>query len=284
MPNMRIYHQSFTVLENLPAYADALRAHFARVARPGTEVVMHGMHPRTYQTEYPGNDIRYAYFQTLHSQQFVLGALEAEERGFDAFALMTLPEPSLQEIRSLVDLPVVGYGESAMLTAAMLGQRAGVLLFIAEMAPMVERNVERLGLSGRFAGAHPVGFAFNDVLQGYSDPAPLLERFRSAARGMIARGADVIIPGEAPLCVLLARHGVTEVDGVPVVDALAATVKMAESMVDLRRSSGLRPCRTGYFTATPPRERVRELLRFYGIARLREGGGSRQATPSGAEA
>ncbi|HYZ34841.1 MAG TPA: aspartate/glutamate racemase family protein [Crenalkalicoccus sp.] len=271
MASIRIYHQSFTVLENLPAYAESLRAHFTRVARPDTEVVMHGMHPATYQTEYPGNDIRYAYFQGLHSQQFVLGALEAEESGFDAFALMTLPEPSLQDIRSLVDIPVVGYGESAMLTAAMLGQRAGVLLFIVDMAPTVERNVARLGLSERFVGAHPVGFTFNDVLQGYSDPAPLLERFRTAARGLIARGAEAIIPGEAPLCVLLARHGVQEVDGVPVVDALAATVKMAEGMVDLRRSTGLRPCRTGYFTATPPRERVRELLRFYGLASLRSG-------------
>ncbi|MBW8270593.1 hypothetical protein [Caldovatus aquaticus] len=67
---------------------------------------------------------------------------------------------------------------------------------------------------------------------------------------------------------LLARHGVTEVGGVPVVDALAATVKMAEAMVDLRRSAGLRPCRSGYFNARPPRQRMRELLRFYGIAAL----------------
>ncbi len=269
MPNMRIYHQSFTVLQNLPAYAEALRAHFARVARPDTEVVMHGMHQQTYQTEYPGNDIRYGYFQTLHSQQFVLGAIEAEEQGFDAFALMTLPEPSLGEIRSLVDIPVVGYCESAMLTATMLGARAGVLLFIEQMTPMVARNVERMGLGSRFAGAHFVGFTFNDVLAGYADAAPLLERFRAAARKLIAQGAEAIIPGEAPLCVLLARHGVQEVDGVPVVDALACTIKMAEGMVDLRRSSGIRPCRSGYFNEMPPRERVKELLRFYGVASLK---------------
>ena len=94
MAGLRIYHQSFTVLEKLPAYAEAMAAHLGKVAAPGTEVVMHGMHPDTYRTEYPGSDIQFAYFQTLHSQQFVLGALAAEERGFDAFALMTLPEPS----------------------------------------------------------------------------------------------------------------------------------------------------------------------------------------------
>jgi allantoin racemase len=265
---LRIYHQSFTVLENLPAYAEAMAAHFGKVAAPGTEVVMHGMHPDTYRTEYPGNDIQFAYFQTLHSQQFVLGALAAEEEGFDAFAIMTLPEPSLQEVRSLVDIPVVGYGESAMLAATMLGQRVGLLLFITGMAETVERNVRRMGLSERFLGAHPVGFTFNDVLAAYAEPEPLLERFRESARALIARGADVIIPGEAPLCMLLARAGVSEVDGVPVLDAVAATVKAAEMMVGLRRATGVRPSRRGYFQAKPPRDRVRELLGFYGIARF----------------
>ena len=89
---IRIWHHSFTVLENLPAYAEAMEAHLAKAAAPGTTVTMHGMHPGTYRTEYPGHDIQHAYFQTLHSQQFVLGALQAEEQGFDAFAMMTLPE------------------------------------------------------------------------------------------------------------------------------------------------------------------------------------------------
>ena len=44
---MKIWHQSFTVLSQLPPYAAALQAHFHKVARPDTEVVMHGMasHP-----------------------------------------------------------------------------------------------------------------------------------------------------------------------------------------------------------------------------------------------
>jgi hypothetical protein len=43
---------------------------------------------------------------------------------------------------------------------------------------------------------------------------------------------------------------------------------MAESMVDLRRSSGLAPARTGYFTEKPPRERVKELIEFCGMKPL----------------
>jgi Asp/Glu/hydantoin racemase len=156
----------------------------------------------------------------------------------------------------------------------MLGQRAGVLLFIREMAATITRNVDRMGLGSRFVGAHDVGFGFNDVLAAYAgDATGLIERFRASAREMIARGADVIIPGEAPLCLLLARHDVTEVDGVPVLDALAATVKAAEMMVGLRRTSGAKPCRRGYFQAQPPRARVKELLKFYGISSLPKTGG-----------
>lgn len=270
---IRIWHHSFTVLEKLPPYASAMRGHLDRAAAPGTSVVMHGMHPDTYQTNYPGHDIQHAYFQTLHSQQMVMGAIAAEEQGFDAFALMTLPEPSLLEIRSLLDIPVVGYGESAMLAATMLGERAAILLFIEGMAATVERNVERMGLAGRFVGALPVGFSFNDVLAAYSgDAGPVIAQFHESARAAIARGADVLIPGEAPLCLLLSRHGVTTVDGAPVLDAVTVLIKAAEMMVGLRRVTGAAPSRRGYFRSNPPRARVKELLQFYGVNRVGQNG------------
>jgi Asp/Glu/hydantoin racemase len=266
---MRIWHQSFTVLEQLPAYAARLQEHFRKVARPDTEVVMHGMHAKTYRTNYPGTDIRHNYMQYLHGQQFVLGGIAAEEAGFDAYAIMSIPEPALRETRSIIDIPVVGYGESSMLVARMLGERMGALIFIEGMTPIIEENAKRVGLESKFAGARFVGFTFNDVLQAYEEPSSLLERFQTAARAMIAEGVDVIIPGEAPLCALLMKHGVTRVDNVPIVDALGATIKMAEAMVDLKRSSGLAPARRGYFTDKPPRERVKELIELYGMNPLR---------------
>ncbi len=265
---MRIWHQSFTVLEQLPAYAARLQEHFRKVARPDTEVVMHGMHPGTYRTNYPGTDIKHNYMQYLHGQQFVVSGIAAEEAGFDAYAIMSIPEPALRETRSIVDIPVVGYGESAMLLGRMLGERMGALIFIEGMAPVIDENAARIGLAGKFAGARFVGFTFQDVLKAYEEPAALLERFHSAARALIKEGVDVIIPGEAPLCALLMKHGVTRVDDVPVIDALGATIKMAESMVDLKRSSGLAPARRGYYTEQPPRERVKELIDLYGMNHL----------------
>ena len=63
-------------------------------------------------------------------------------------------------------------------------------------------------------------------------------------------------------------YEITRVDDVPIVDALGATIKMAEALVDLRRSSGLAPARRGYYTDKPPRERVKELIELYGMNHL----------------
>ncbi|MGE0115286.1 MAG: aspartate/glutamate racemase family protein [Steroidobacteraceae bacterium] len=262
---IQIWHQSFTTLQDLGPYASALREHFAKVARPDTTITLHGMKPGTYRTNYPGEDIKYASLQYLHGLQFIAAAVEAERSGADAYAISTLPEPALREIRGLVDMPVVGYGESAMLTACMLGRRFGVLVFIDELAELVVHNAGQHGLASRCVGARHVGFRFTDVLAGFTDPEALIGKFIVAARALIADGADVIIPGEAPLTVLLARHGVASVDGVPVVDSLAAWVKHAEMLVDLRRTCGTKYSRHGYFTARPHPGRTAEILSFYGL-------------------
>lgn len=263
---IRIWHQSFTVLSDLGAYDQALRNHFRKVAREDTEIHMHGMAAGTYRSHYPGDDIKYAALQYVHGLQFMAAGINAEQQGYDAYAISTLPEPALKEIRSLLDIPVVGYGESAMLSACMLGRKFGVLVFIDELAELVAQNAERHGLRERFAGARHVGFRFNDVLDGFSDPTRLIEMFQRSARSLIAAGAEVIIPGEAPLNVLLATHGVNQVDGVPVLDSLGAWVKQAETMVDLQRSNGTRSCNRNYFSARPDPTRVREIFEFYGLA------------------
>jgi len=261
---MRIWHQSFTVLSDLAAYDEALRDHFRRVARPDTVIDMHGMRAGTYRTNYPGDDIKHVGFLFLHAIQFLQGALLAERQGYDAYALSTLPEPGLREIRALVGIPVVGYGECAARAAVDNGRKFGALVFIPELAELYCDNVRRHGLGCRLVGACDVGFRFTDVLAGFDSPDALIDRFRGAARALIAQGAEAIVPGEAPLNVLLAMNGVTQVDGVPVIDSLGAWVRTAEAMVDRRRAGG-EPAGTGYFGAIPDPVRRDEILDFYGL-------------------
>ncbi len=268
---MKIWHQSFTTLARVPEYNEKLRHHIRKVVRADTEVVVHGTHPGTHghrKGDGPSTDVGFAYFQSLHSHQFAHAALQAEEKGYDAFALVTLPEPGIREIRSLVSIPVVGYGEASMSLATHLGQKFGVLLFIKEMIPMIAGNVERMGLTSRCAGIRYVGFPSTAVLPTKEAPAEVLEVFYENARKLIAEGADVIIPGEAPLSILLHQAGISRVDDVPVLDGVAATLKMAEVLVDLKQQMGTWRSTRGYHQAIPPRERVKELLELYGITQL----------------
>jgi allantoin racemase len=261
---IRIWHQSFTVLSDLAAYDEALRAHFKRVSRPDTVIDMHGMREGTYRTNYPGDDIKHVGFQFLHSIQFMQGALLAERQGYDAYALSTLPEPGLREIRALVSIPVVGYGECAARVAATGARKFGALVFIPELAELYSDNVQRHGLGSSLVGANDVGFRFSDVLAAFDAPGPLIDRFWVAARQLIAKGAQAVVPGEAPLNVLLAMNGVTEVDGVEIVDSLGAWVRAAEAAVDAKRA-GSAPTGTGYFGAMPDSIRRDEILNFYGL-------------------
>ena len=268
---MKIWHQSFTVLSDLGPYQDALKNHFARVARSDTQIDMHGMAPGTFSSNYPGSDIRHAALFHIHGMQFMQAAVLAQEQGYDAYAISTLPDPALREIRALIDIPVIGYGESAMMTACMLGRKFGILCFIEDFNELLDHNVSNYGLSSRYAGAAPVGFTFQDVLKAFNDPSPLIERFKVSARRLIAQGADVIIPGEAPMNVLLASNDVTEVDGVTVIDSLGTWIKHAEMMVDLRRTCGTKPSRKGFYHRLPELARAKEIFSFYGLDKRQPG-------------
>jgi allantoin racemase len=107
-------------------------------------------------------------------------------------------------------------------------------------------------------------------LSGYTTPGPVIEKFQDAARRVIKEtGADVIIPGEVPLNLLMARNGITRVGDVPIIDGLATTMKMAELMVDLRRATGIKHSRHGWFNSVPGQQRLDQVAAFYGVDKLK---------------
>lgn len=260
---MRIWHQSFTVLDQVPAYQALVRQHIDRVKRTDTQVDMHGLLPSTYPSNYPGTDLAHAFLQHMHSTQWAAAALAAADEGYDGFAMCTMFDPLHRHLKTIVDMPVVASAETAFHVACMHGQRFGVLLFMDRVAPRTWDQIRECGLGERCAGVRQTGLKFDDVLRGFSDPADALERFTTVARELIAAGADVLIPGEVPMNVLLAAHKVHEIDGVPILDVLSLTIKMTETMVDLHRMTGLRHSRHGFHNAAPPADRVRAVMQFY---------------------
>jgi Asp/Glu/hydantoin racemase len=262
---MKIWHQSLTTIDRVPQYRDAIMKHISRIARPDVEIVLHGMKEETYPTHYPGIFITHAYLQNLHREQFIRAALMAQNAGYDAMFIGTIPDVGLLEARTLVDIPVVGYGQASFHIASMLGDCIGVVNFLAPLADQLRQNASRYGLGGKLGPIVQTEAGFDQVLAGFNEPGPVIASFKAAAEKAISEGADVIVPGEGPMNVFLAAHGISRIGDVPIVDSFGAGIKMCESLVDLRINSGVYMTRRGYFNAKPPAEAVERLRELYNL-------------------
>lgn len=142
---------------------------------------------------------------------------EAEEEGRDAVIVWCGGDPALDAAREMVDIPVIGPGESMRLLASMLGKRPCVVtpdLPVLEMRRDLDRTVEAI---------------------------------RSLVEAKARRGE-----GDAFYLGCLALWGLgrrmREMLGVPIIDGAEASLKMAEVAVKL----GLRHSRVAYPRYPPP--------------------------------
>ena len=264
MKLLKIWHQSLTSIENIPAYRDAVVQHIRKVVRPDVEVVLHGMSNDTYPSDYPGHFITYSYLQNLHKEQFIRNALIAENAGYDCVFIGTIPDVGLLEARSLVDIPVIGYGQASLHVASLLGNRIGIVNFLEPLADQLRFNAKQYGLAEKLGPIVQTNVGFYDVLSGFDNPEPVLNDFIESAKIAIEQGADVIIPGEGPMNIFLATNGITKIDDVPIIDSFAVGLKMCEMLTDLKEKVGLSVTRKGFYNAKPPEEAVKKLRAFYG--------------------
>ena len=266
---MRIWHQSFAVLQDQPAYARLLKSRIANAVRADTEVIMHGQVPGTFSTAYPGKDLETSFFWWIHGLQWILAARQAQAEGFDAMVLATIQSPMIREIRNLVDIPVVGYGDGAFNLAGLYGRRTGLMIFNTSRVEVWSEQVKEWGLAERFAGVCEVNVTFQEVVGALANPAErkgVVEKILEAGKRFVDENeADVLVAGQMPMNVLLAESGVHEIAGATVIDGVATCFKLAETLWDLRRGSGMMQSRRGYFHSPADPGRVEEVLKFYGI-------------------
>ena len=260
---MKIWYQSLFDAGRVPAYFDGVRRRIPKIARPGTEVHLQSMPQGVYGNRTPAECVIYPYIASLHAQIILDNALRAQAEGYDVFALSSVQDPAIEEARSLLDIPVVGYGEAAMHFACLLGSRFVIIVFGERFDQMLDLRIKRLGLSERALPTMRMErTTFGDVANGLEDATAIVESFTQTARKAIALGAEAIIPGQLYLSEAIVRAGVTRIDEAPIVDGLAAVVKMAEVMADFRKL-GITVTRRGYQHAQPPREVLEHALKFH---------------------
>ena len=149
--------------------------------------------------------------------------------GCDAAIVAAFADPGLGGAKEMLDIPVVGLAEAAMLTACMLGRRFSIVTFAQALGPWYREAVEYHLLTARLASIRCLDASFADITNVQDELEDLLVEL--CARTQRDDEADVIILGGGPLAGLAAR--VKDRVAVPLVDCVAAAVCQVEALVAL---------------------------------------------------
>lgn len=261
---MKIWFQKHIVQGRMSGLDRALEAHLRRLLGPGTHVAFHSLPPEAYDAPLPERYVRFGAVESLFATWFSLQAIRAERAGYDAFVIGTAQDPGLTEARAWASIPVLGFGETAMHVAAMVGRRFAFAGFIPELAEPLADNARRYGLGERLTGFHPVVGGPVMVERAFAgDLKPFVEAFQAAARTAAASGADMLIPGDGLTNEILVLAEVTTMEGLPVVDANGLLVTMAGEFAGLFRAGVIGKPATGYYNRRPDDATIDHLLRVF---------------------
>ncbi|CAM5671816.1 aspartate/glutamate racemase family protein [Streptomyces purpurascens] len=165
---------------------------------------------------------------------------------YDAVVMAGFGEHGREGVRELVDVPVVDITEAAAHLACLLGRRYGVVTTLERSRGQIEDSLETAGVARNCAAVVGTGLNVLDL----GDDERTETAFLAAAERACAAGAEVLVLGCAGMTGL--QRAVGEKLGLPVVDGVAAAVKLAESLLAL----GLTTSRVGSYAEALPKRRV----------------------------
>jgi len=206
---------------------------------------------------------RYISLETPHQMQILTNMLKAEKEGYDAFAVTCSVDPFLREGREMLSMPVVSISQTSFLFAMMLGDQFAVIASGYVLWERYRRLIVAYGLKDRYLpGPYLLDLSEEELAKALKEPEPVVEKFKTVARRAIDAGASVLIPLPAFISTCLYKAGITEVDGVLVLDPVAVLIKAAEAMVDLKAAGIEASRRVGHF-GSPPKELRDRAMRKY---------------------
>lgn len=235
---MKFWHQSVNELSRIDAYKRGIEAHAKTLLGGEVEVHVQGLPEGTYGALSPSDALGNAYLYHRVLAPIVEQAVEAERQGYDAFVMGSFSEPYLREMRTAVDIPVVSLTEAALLTGCSLGGQIGLISNAPNVAYMTKLSVAKHHLEARVLEVTSLtpGMDEYELIAARDEPSALIAAFTETARGLIARGAEVIVPAEGVMAEILAREGLRAIDKAVVLDVFAAAWSHALTLVRLRKA------------------------------------------------
>jgi len=238
-------------------WANLMRRNMNLVKREDTELTF-----RFAKWGYTGvNASYYAYTRTLADVAVLHAVVQAEKDGFDAAICTCFYDPYVRQIRQAVNIPYVAYTEATMLAATMMGAKAGLPVNCPSAVYDVQELIDGYGLRERAVPIRIIEETTKEVEGSVYDVHQGIGAFKKVARELIADGAEVLIN---PCCMCSASlrlapgaekeypNGITEIDGIPIMDTLGVILKMAEMMVDLKQAGSPWISRKVYYARPTP--------------------------------
>lgn len=256
-PKTRILYLSLSNAQYSAHYFPYLRSYIDTISRPDVEVEIRGARV--------GRIDSFRFWEALDSVSILDSVLDAEQQGFDAVAIGNILDPALRDARSMVDIPVLGLGETCMTTACLMGSTFSLVGVNPYFGGRFEENVAKYGLKERLAGIQFMDLTPHELDACFADEAGrerALQSFLRAARTTLDRGAEVVIPAGGRITAFLNAQGVREVDGAPILDGTATLIAMTLAAISIRAASGTFVSRRRLY-AKAPEELIRSAAGEY---------------------
>lgn len=230
----KVWYQSFVDPNEQKSYIKKLQSYISRYADDGFIFEVHGISPPD-KNLHPLTEFRCA-------AQTIINAIEAEKQGYDAFVIGHFQEPGINEIKASINIPVIGLGESTMLTASSMGRKIGLVTINPIFIPWHENQIVHYGLQQRFVGVKAVNAQVEDLNQAFSDQTVyqrLLIDFKNQLQPLLDLGAEVIIPAGGLPMLLFADEKELMIEQAIVLNGIAVVTKYAEMLIKLKALTGV---------------------------------------------
>src|SRR3954463_571760 len=251
MSKYKIWFQGATDRVHMAPYISKVEAHLKAILDADFSATFHSTTPPATAT--------HAITEFRIARTLIKNAVETERQGYSAMVINHFQDAGLAEVKSVVDIPVIGLGETTLLHSCMLGRKLGLITINPVFIPWHEDQVIRYGLQSRVVGVRAVQATvadFIDSFAGEDAKRKLAPKWERECRILLDAGADVIVPaGGLPMMLF----GGTEMDGAPVVNGVTLIAKSAELAIKLRRLGMAKVSRRSNYVR-PPEKALQEFL------------------------
>ncbi|MBM7688540.1 hydantoin racemase [Enterococcus ureilyticus] len=175
-------------------------------------------------------DCTFGDYQSVWS--FVRGLLDfTEEVNPDAIVLAGFGNFGFFALKEALDIPVISIAEGSQVIATMLGHKYSILTVFKQNIPYQEDLTHLLRLEGKLASVRGIEMDTENVNQNSS----VKESLKNTIIKMIEEdGAEAIVLGGARFAMY--ADSLSEEIGVPVIDPVSVSVKLAKLFVECHLS------------------------------------------------